>query len=167
VPYPDTDPLSAFANCTGGVANPGGIPGLLGVQCYFDDYGNDVRGNFLRDNGFFGNATNGDLVDVSGDNDPGNCFHGNLDPAGVSSAPAGLQLTHHRCGERNRGAALLSPPALQAMCASQALFACTRLPGNPGYPQRSRVQLMALPAQPSMPDPCRGVPNNPWCPRNP
>jgi hypothetical protein len=29
------------------------------------------------------------------------------------------------------------------------------------------VQMMPLPPQPSMPNPCLYVPRNPWCPNNP
>jgi len=163
-PFPDTGNPPPIAHCEGGVQNPGGFLGFLGVTCFFDDFGNEVRGNFLRDNGFFGNRTNGDLAEISGLNDPGNCWHDNVDPNGVTTAPADLQLTHAKCGVPNQGAALLDPLALEVICASQVFGACqTTGGGQPGYPQRTQVALLPLPAQTSMPDPCEGVPRNPWC----
>jgi hypothetical protein len=52
---------------------------------------------------------------------------------------------------------------LQAICATQVFGHCEALPGNSGYPQKTTVSLMPLPKEPSMPDPCSGVPRNPWC----
>ena len=164
-PFPDSsNPPPPVANCAGGVPNPGGLLGLLGVTCFFDDFGNDVRSNFFRDNGFFGNETNGDLAEISGLNDPGNCWHGNIDPNGVTSTPPDLQTTHGTCGVPNQGADITDPLSLQVICATQVFGPCTSTgEGNPGYPQRTQVALLPLPAQKSMRDPCEGVPKNPWC----
>ncbi|HTF35959.1 MAG TPA: hypothetical protein VK714_19920 [Myxococcota bacterium] len=169
-PFPDSsNPPPAVANCAGGVvpqlSDPFPLSFLagLGVTCYFDDFGNDVRDNFLLDNGFFGNPTNGDLGEVSGLNDPGNCWHGNVDPKGVTSSPADLQTTHATCGVPNQGAALLDPLTQELICATQVFFPCTGIGGNPGYPQTTQVTLLPLPPQPSMENPCEGVPRNPWC----
>lgn len=150
------------ANCAGGVANPGGLLGSLGVTCFFDDFANDVRGNFLSDNGTFGNPTNGDLGDISGLNTPGNCWHDNVDPAGVTSSPDALQTTHGQCGVANQGAGLTDPLSLQVICDTEAFGPCPPSPTQ-SYPRRSKVSLTALPQQPSMPDACAGVPDNPWC----
>lgn len=163
-PFPDTGTPPPIAHCEGGVQNPGGFLGLLGVTCFFDDFGNDVRSNFFRDNGTFGNQTNGDLGDISGQNDPGNCWHGNVDPDGITSAPADLQSTNGQCGVPNHGADILSSLAVEVICASQVFGPCQAVNG-PGYPQRTQVSLLPLPPQRSMPDPCEGVPTNPWCPR--
>jgi len=173
VPYVDFTnlPPPIGTNCAGGVVPkvtdpfPLGGLALVGVTCYFDDFGNEVRDNFLSDNGFFGNDTNGDLGEISGLNNPGNCWHGNVDPKGVSSSPADLQTTHGTCGVPNQGAGLFDPLGQQLSCASQAFGPCVGLPGNPGYPQRTQVVMLPLPAQPSMADPCEGVPKNPWCER--
>jgi hypothetical protein len=143
---------------------PFGLLAALGCSCYIDDFGNEVHDNFLRGNGFFGNETNGDVGEISGLNDPGNCWDGNFDPKGVSSSPPDLQTTHATCGVPNQGANLLDPLGLQLSCATQAVGGpCKGLPGSPGYPQPTRVTLLPLPPQPSMEDPCEGVPSNPWC----
>jgi len=42
-------------------------------------------------------------------NDPGNCWHGNFDPNGVTTAPDDLQTTHGTCGVPNQGAGLVDP----------------------------------------------------------
>ncbi len=165
VPFPDTsNPPPPIANCAGGDPDPGGLLGALGVTCLFDDFGNEVTGNFFRHNGFFGNDTNGDVGEISGLNDPGNCWHGNVDPNGLTTSPPDLQTTNGQCGVPNQGADILSDLSFQVICATQAFQPCTGLPGNPGYPQRVQVSLRPLPPQPSMQDPCAGVPRNPWCP---
>ena len=170
--FPDySNPPPPVANCAGGVVPqptdpfPLNVLAGLGITCFFDDFGNDVRGNFLSDNGFFGNPTNGDLGEVSGMNDPGNCWHGNVDPAGVTTAPDDLQATHGTCGVPNQGAGLLDPLTTELICATQVFGPCSGTPGNPGYPQKTQVTLLPLPAQRSMRNPCEGVPLNPWCPR--
>jgi hypothetical protein len=163
VPFPDTGTPPPIAHCEGGVQDPGGILEGFGVTCFFDDFGNEVRDNAMLGNGFFGNDTNGDLAEISGDNDPGNCWHGNTDPDGVTSNPPNLQTTNGTCGIPNHGSGLLDDLALQVICATQAFFPCTSLGDNPGYPQRTQVSLMPLPRERSMPDACEGVPPNPWC----
>jgi hypothetical protein len=164
VPFPDTGTPPPIANCAGGVPNPGGVLGALGVTCYFNDFGNEVRGNFLRGNGAFGNDTNGDLADISDPTDDANCWHGNFDPNGVTTAPPDLQTTNGKCGVPGQGADLTSDLAQEVICATQAFGPCAGLPGEPGYPQRTNVALMPLPRERSMRDPCAGVPRNPWCP---
>lgn len=149
--------------CRGGVsvpATPAGDP-----ICYFTATGNQVLRNAFRNNGFFGNPTNGDLALFSKGSNPGNCFVGNTDPAGVSSEPPALQENpvFNTCGMPNA-----SPDpvlAAQLNCATQLLAPC---PSNPAasYPQTTKVALRMPPPQPSMPDPCAGVPVNPWCPAN-
>ena len=169
-PFPDSsNPPPPVANCAGGVVPqpsdpfPLGFLASLGVTCYFDDFGNEVHSNFLKDNGFFGNESNGDLGEISGLNDPGNCWHGNVDPNGVTTSPADLQTTNGTCGIPNQGAGLLDPITQQLICATQVFGPCTGLPGNPGYPQPTQVTLLPLPHEPSMENPCEGVPANPWC----
>jgi hypothetical protein len=171
VPFADfSQPPPPNASCAGGIVPqvtdpfPLGLLASLGCSCYFDAFGNEVHDNFLRDNGFFGNDTNGDLGEISGLNDPGNCWYENFDPQGVTSSPADIQTTHAVCGVPNQGANFLDPLGLQLACATQALGGpCTGLPGNPGYPQPTQVTLLPLPLQSSMEDPCEGVPSNPWC----
>ncbi|HKB35953.1 MAG TPA: hypothetical protein VKD72_05835, partial [Gemmataceae bacterium] len=119
-------------------------------------------GNSLSGNGFFGNQTNGDLADLSGFHDPGNCWHGNFHPdaSPVTSSPDFLQTTHGTCGMPNQGADPVSALGLQVICATQAFGP---MPGCGNYPRPTNVQMLPLPPQTSMPSPCAGVPNTPWC----
>ena len=163
VPFPDTDQTPPpVADCAGGELDPGGLLGSLGVKCYFDDFANEVTHNTFAHNGSFGNETNGDLGDISGQHDVGNCWHDNADAAGVTSAPADLQTTHGTCGVPNAGADLLSPLSLQVICDTEAFGPCDPTPGM-SYPRQTSVDLVPLPVEPSMPDPCRGAPENRWC----
>jgi hypothetical protein len=166
VPFPDTSTSPQLSHCEGGVPNPGGLLGALGVTCFYDDWANDVRANFLSDNGSFANPTNGDLADISGLHTPGNCWPGNFDPHGVTSAPDNLQATNGRCGIANHGADITSALSLQVICATEAFGPCPPSPGA-SYPRRTHVTLLPLPPQRSRPDPCDGVPPNPWCPGRP
>jgi hypothetical protein len=54
--------------------------------------------------------------------------------------------------------------AAQAACDSQLVAECPSAPGA-NYPRSSDVKLLALPPQPSMANPCAGLPaaTNPWC----
>src|SRR3954452_23045312 len=63
-PFPDVRKPPKVAHCQGGVAQPRQPDGTVG--CYYDDFDNQVTGNALSGNGFFGNPTNGDLLDISG-----------------------------------------------------------------------------------------------------
>lgn len=159
VPFVDTDTPPLVAHCQGGVEdflNPG--------WCYYAAWGDEVAHNTFRDNGGFGNPTNGDLADLSELHDPGNCWHGNRDPAGVTTAPADLQLTNSRCGIPHQGAAILgSDLSNQVICATEIFGPCPPAPGM-SYPRATNIVLPALRPQPTMPNPCSGVPDNPWCP---
>jgi hypothetical protein len=173
-PEVDTETWIPIAHCKGGL-------GLKALSfCYYDDWGNEIENNALSHNGFFANPSNGDLAEISNLAYPGNCWHGNVDTSGtvinathfqlgrprVTSAPPFLQLFHHICGIPNAGAGIISILSLQVACDSQFLGPCPSTVVT-NYPRPTGVQMMALPPQPSMPDPCLDVPNNPWCPTNP
>jgi hypothetical protein len=173
VPYVDfEEPTASNAGCAGGVVPHPGDPPPLGVlatagaTCYFDDFGSEIHDNSLRNNGFFGNDANGDLGEISGLNDPGNCWFGNSNPDGVTSSPPDLQTTHAECGVPNQGEGIFGPVGRQLICATQEFLPCTALPGQPGYPRPTEITLLPLPPQPSMVDACEGVPANPWCKKN-
>jgi len=161
--FPDDtpNPLDTPSHCQGGTLN-------FVVACYYDDWGNEVSNNSLSHNGFFGNETNGDLAEIAQPHDPGNCWHGNFHPdaSPVTSAPPNLQVTHATCGIPNQGAGLLDPLAAQVICATQAFGPCPADTPGMMYPRPTNVQMLPLPAQASMPSPCSGVPNTPWC-KNP
>jgi len=70
-------------------------------------------------------------------------------------------------GEPVKPATVKNPDTLtgQVICASELLAPCD--PSFGSSPRSTGVvllALLALPKQPSMPDPCAGVPANPWCP---
>jgi hypothetical protein len=164
VPYPDLGPPPPIAHCEGGTPDAFG-PG----SCLYDDWGNQVFGNVVTNNGFFGNPTNGDLAELSQDEPSGysNCWYANKHPNGddPTTDPPALETIHGKsaCGT--------SPPTgvdsgellAQAACDTRAFG--TPCPPTPGmsYPQPGNVHMHKLPRQDSMPDPCRGVPANPWC----
>jgi hypothetical protein len=155
VPYPDTDTPPPIAHCEGGTASPG--------LCFYDAWGNETTGNLFDHNGFFGNETNGDLADLSAQHDPGNCWHANRSRRGaVTSAPDHLEQSHARCGIPNAGADLASPLSTQVICDTEVAGPCPDQPGR-HYPRATGVQMLPMARQVSMPDPCVGVPQNPWC----
>ena len=165
LPYPDmeTPPSSNTDPCQGGtyVAVPGG------ETCYFDDYGNEIANNTFADNGFFGNPTNGDIADVSGDspnsNPDSNCFHDNVDTTGPLTSQPGNVDSYNHCGSTYMGEPLTSPVFLQFACAAEHYT--TACPSGVGgnYPTVTGVPMTLPPPQPTMPDPCAGVPANAWC----
>jgi hypothetical protein len=162
VPFPDSGPPPAVAHCEGG------IPDLLipGVPqpgaCFYDSWGQTVTRNYFTNVGFFGNVSNGDLADLSGQHDPGNCWHRNVDRNVLTSAPANLPETHRQCGIPNAGADLGSDLSAQVICATEAFGPCPDAPGH-HYPRTTEVHLKPLPPQQTMGNPCSGVPTNPWC----
>ncbi len=163
VPFPDTGTPPPIAHCEGGITN-GPLPG-----CYYDDWANTVSNNRFTHNGFFGNPTNGDAGEISFEHTPGNCWFGNTNTAGtpITSTPPDIQTTHGTCGGPNSGDGPTSPLALQLICSNQLLGPCPPAPGMI-YPRTTRVVMPPLPrGLQSMPDPCRGVPANAFCARNP
>ena len=152
LPDPETPPANNPHPCSGGMQ--------LGSLCYFVGYGNEVADNFLMKNGFFGNVTNGDLADAHIAHTPGNCWHGNFDPQGLTSAPANIQTTMGTCGVANQG-----DPTVETVGLCESGFdppACAELPPL-HVPTRTGAVLLPIPREQSMPDPCAGVPANPWC----
>ncbi|MGI8559336.1 MAG: hypothetical protein ACR2ND_13715 [Solirubrobacteraceae bacterium] len=161
VPFPDTGPPPPLANCAGGINTS--LPGFNAV-CFFDDFGNEIAGNTFSDNGSYGNVGNGDIVDISNPENPGNCIHDNTraDGSAPTTEPPGLQATHAICGVPNLGDPLASPAGAQAVCDTQLLAPCPDTPQT-HYPRATNIQLAPLPPQETMPSPCYGVPANPWC----
>jgi hypothetical protein len=163
-PFPDTDKPPKVAHCEGGLKVPNIFTGK-GQMCFFDVFNNEVASNTFARNGFFGNPTNGDLAEVSNQNDHGNCWHDNSVTGGATptSYPADLQATHSQCGAPNQGDPILGTLTDQLLC-STALIAPCKTDATHRYPQTKKIRVHALPRQRSMPNPCKGVPANPWCP---
>ncbi|HEX7353236.1 MAG TPA: hypothetical protein VF288_00190 [Mycobacteriales bacterium] len=154
VPYPDSSPAVLGQTCagTGGVAHQG-------LGCVYDPEGDALLHNTFSHNGFFGNPSNADFGQITLDpGQPQNCFAGNDAPDG--STPSNLETVQPTCGAvttaANTGGALLA----QVLC-DTGFGGC---PADAHYPKATGVVMHPLPpGLPSMPDPCQGVPDNPWC----
>ncbi|MBV8431817.1 MAG: hypothetical protein JO244_11670 [Solirubrobacterales bacterium] len=151
--------------CIGGVLNFS----FLGVNlaCLFDNWGNAILDNSFADNGSFGHATNGDIASynlLSGN--PTNCFSGNSNPRGLTTSPAGLEQTYPACTGAAAPANSNVPLIEEILCGNVGSLVGVSIscPGGVPYPKRTHVVMHALPANlATMPNPCRGVPTNPWC----
>jgi hypothetical protein len=162
VPFPDTGTPPPIAHCEGGVET-----GPLGYGCLYDDWGNQVFENRFSRNGFFGNPTNGDVGQIAffGGN-PVNCLRGNALPDGAS--PPNLAQTNRVCGQVGSGN--VNQPLLEEVECNTQILSTKPCPPGSSYPRLTRVVMHPLPGRgrlPTMPNPCRGVPANPWCPRRP
>jgi hypothetical protein len=176
--YPDTNTQTAgLPDCTGGIKVPA-LP-VVGPVCLYQSQGNVISGNSFAGNGGFGNPGNGDLdnsstgiATPSGPN--ANCFQDNTNDSGtVTGEPVTIGL----------GICPALPGAIgtvELICDSGALIACPA--GLPAvtYPQKdgqctdgavfqgdsptTGACMLPLPAQTTMPNPCAGVPSDPWCP---
>jgi hypothetical protein len=170
--FPDTDAANPnnISDCHGGVLG-GSFLGQT-VPCLFDDWGNEVSNNTFAGNGFYGNVTNGDIADLSvppveHPGAYGNCFKGNTEEGGgkAHTWPVLLQTTQSICKNPlgYPDPASTAVLGVQVACATQAFASC---PPNAvaNYPRPTQIVMHPLPPQDSMPDPCSGVPANPWCP---
>jgi hypothetical protein len=52
---------------------------------------------------------------------------------------------------------------IEVICAAYGPASGACSPGEPGYPQPATVTLMPMPREPTMDEPCEGVPDNAWC----
>jgi hypothetical protein len=163
-PDQEEPPTQIGQNCQGGIPV---VPAGTGMAtCYFQAFGNDTRDNSFKHNGFYGNPTNGDIGLATTLHNPGNCFEGNTDKAGLTADPpaAVLQSPLYACGNPNAGD--MGPLAAEALCDTQLVAPCPGVPGLTSYPRPTGVHL-SMPNRsltPTMPDPCAGVPANAWCP---
>jgi len=158
VPWPDQGPP-----CIGGTLN---FPLLGAGGCLFDEWGDALIDNVFSHNGSYGNPTNGDYAELKLEaGHPTNCYRGNTELGGGSatSSPSNLEQTAPQCD----GSAVPADPNPaflgEVYCDSQLdLSLC--LPTD-HYPHRTRVVMHPLPTNlKTMPNPCAGVPTNPWCP---
>jgi len=168
VPFPDTEQPPPEAHCQGGVyLSP---PSSGSPLCYFDDWGSEFAGNTFTNNGYFGNPSNGDIAELSQMGGPAgpnynpdsNCFHGNVDTKhALTSDPSNID-SRNKCGSTYAPA---NDPAFtaQVACDSGLLFECPK-GTTANYPKPTKVVLRLPPPQPTMRNPCAGVPANPWCP---
>jgi hypothetical protein len=159
VPYLDSGPP-----CTGGTLN-----GPFG-GCLYDEFGDAVIGNTFSNDGSYGHPSNGDIGKVNlEDGHPTDCFSGNTEAGGGALSPdaAALEVADPSCTGAIVNQSASNPNFLaEVLCDSQVEIN----PGTPAtcpsgpYPRVTKVVLHPLPkGLPTMPDPCKGVPANPWC----
>jgi hypothetical protein len=159
VPYPDDETPPPGQHCQGGDTM---IFAPLGFNCTFDDWGNQIFDNTFKNNGFYGNPTNGDIGELTIENGkPINCYRGNTTPNGTS--PPNAPQTQTNCGQI--GVANGNVQLLQEAACDSEVDTSLCLPSD-NYPRGTKVVMHRLPTKKleSMPNPCKGVPSNPWCP---
>jgi hypothetical protein len=160
IPYLDSGPP-----CTGGMMNVFGKG-----SCLFDNWGNAVIDNKFSHNGGYGHPTNGDIAWLNFlRGNPTSCFRGNSKAGGdpATTSPVGVQHSHSHCdGSKipaNGNTTFLS----ELLCNTQVSLNPPAPPSCPSgpYPRPHGAPTMhRLPRHlRTMPDPCAGVPANPWC----
>ncbi len=154
VPYPDSGTPSLHQKC----ANYGGFE-TSGIGCVFEPEGDALKGNTYANDGYFKNPTNADFGQiVLHAGLPSNCYADNSAPAG--SAPANLEELQPTCGVPSSATNLDNELLAQVEC-DAGLATC---PPGASYPPKTAVKLAPLPSRlATMPNPCAGVPSNPWC----
>jgi hypothetical protein len=173
VPYPGLEEqppeqiLKEFPedNCKGGIKAE--LEGK--TECVYESFANEIVGNTFANNGGYKNPSNGDIGEVANamPTQLTNCWHGNVEEGGgePTSEPKAIQATHGTCAAPDAGGEPTSSVlGTQATCDSQLLAECPPVPGEE-YPRSKEVKLVPLPEEPTMPNPCAGVPHNPWCPK--
>jgi hypothetical protein len=158
--YPDRETPPRGSHCQGGIQSPG--------LCDFPAHGNKVYANFFSNDGFFGNVTNSDLATVvlhPTAAPPRNCFYANRDAAGrVTSEPKNIQapsVDGRPCGKVGTGLDLAL--VQQLICATGSTALGISCPTGSHYPKQTKIAIAPLPTLPTMPNPCAGVPANPFC----
>ena len=157
IPYAQQGKPSAHQTCRGAGGHQ--VPGF---GCVLDPEGDALLGNTFRDNGYFGNPSNSDFGQITlFGGEPRNCFRGNDAPDG--SAPANLAKIQPTCYGTTKAGNAGGPLFAQVLC-DTGFAAC---PPGAKYPTpNGTVVLRRLPiGLPTMPNPCAGVPANPWCPQ--
>ena len=170
LPYPGVEEspppqVPAEDNCKGGTKAE--VEGH--TECLYEPSGNEIANNTFAGNGGYGNPSNGDIGEVASAQPTQkiDCWHGNVEEGGgePSSEPKAIQATHGNCSAPDIGGEpATSVLGVQATCDSQLLAECPSVPGEE-YPRSANVTMLALPAEPTMPNPCEGVPYNKWCPK--
>jgi hypothetical protein len=158
------------APCIGGTLNFN-VLNLLTLPCLFDGWGNAILKNSFAHNGSFGHQTNGDIAALNFESGhPTSCYRGNRDPAGLTTSPTGLEKTHPACTGAPAPANANVPLVLELLCGNEGALIGVSIPcpGGKPYPSGTHVTMHPLPAHlATMPNPCAGVPDNPWCPGRP
>ncbi len=162
VPFPDSDTPFPGVTC----ANSGGVQ-TPGFGCVYDPEGNLLKDNTFINDGFFGNPSNADYGEITLDpGQPQNCFVGNHGKSGAAtSAPANLEALQPQCGPLTKAPQTGGDLLGQVLC-DTGFGTCPSGSKYPTNPKGGPVTMKPLPANlPTMPNPCKGVPKNPWCPQ--
>jgi hypothetical protein len=157
VNYPDSG-----KPCIGGTPNS---PILGKGSCLYDEWGDAIIHNTYTNNGGYGNPTNGDFDQLNFEPHPSDCFRGNVDTAGsLSPDAAKLEMQYPVCTTTPVAANFNIPFVNEVLCDSSISlppFGCQ--PGD-HYPTATHIVMHPLPkGLKTMPNPCVGVPANPWC----
>jgi hypothetical protein len=183
VPYPS---LGGDTPCDGGVRNYS----LVGTpSCTFDEFGDAVLNNKFIDDGSFGHPTNGAIAQVNllnNDtstassapmNEPADCYSGNTFTNTPSAFASLLETNYPTCDFSkyvpndlggNDGDSLNFE--LEALCDTG--FTLSGVPhcptgayprANPALVKNGLHRLPPASKLPTMANPCKGVPTNPWC----
>jgi hypothetical protein len=175
VPFPDSGPP-----CTGGT----NLPNL----CLYDESGDAMINNRYANNGGFGNPTNGDYAAVNLEPGVTDCFRGNKKTNGkpATASPADAESAYPTCTGKSvapdTNPTFLAEVACDSTISIGPVTGGTSCPPGSHYPRQTKVVMHPLPgARPkghlpaienpasahlkTMPNPCKGVPANPWCPK--
>ncbi|HLH27686.1 MAG TPA: hypothetical protein VKW77_02145, partial [Acidimicrobiales bacterium] len=162
VPFPDSDPGPPGV-CAG---SGGQTSGLLPGYCIYDAQGDALLDNAYVGNGGYHNPTNGDFGQITlfaGERQ--NCYGGNLAPAG--STPPDLETAQppSSCGATTAAANPGGELFTQVLCDTGFAAGLGISCAGASYPTPTTPPHLApVPAGlPTMPNPCAGVPANPWC----
>ena len=158
VSYPDNGPP-----CTGGTLNS---PLLGQGSCLYDEWGDAILNNTFSHDGGYGNPTNGDFDQLNLESHPSDCFSGNTDTAGSLSPEAvKLEQASPTCTTSSVAPNINVPFLDEVLCDSQVSLPPFGCQSGDHYPRRTAVVMHPLPkGLKTMPNPCKGVPRNPWCP---
>ena len=158
VSYPDNGPP-----CTGGTLNS---PLLGQGSCLYDEWGDAILNNTFSHDGGYGNPTNGDFDQLNLETHPSDCFRGNTDTAGSLSPEAvKLEQASPTCTTSSVAPNINVPFLDEVLCDSQVSLPPFGCQSGDHYPRRTAVVMHRLPkGLKTMPNPCKGVPRNPWCP---
>jgi hypothetical protein len=156
VPYAQQGKPSLGQTCTGAGGHK-----LPVFGCVLDPEGDALLRNTFSHNGYFGNPSNSDYGQITlFGGEPQNCFRNNNAPDG--SDPSNLEQTQKVCDVTTKAANTGGELFAQVLCDTR-ISTC---PPGAKYPKpNGTVVLKPLPmGLPTMPNPCAGVPANPWCP---
>jgi hypothetical protein len=162
VPFLDNGPP-----CTGGTQLPDG-------SCLYDEWGDALQSNTFTNNGGYGNPTNGDFAMVNSQPGPTDCVSGNKNTGGTfTTTPSNAEQTYPQCNGQTVAPSITNPQSVvflnEVLCDSQFAIGGQTPPCAPSdhYPRGTKVVMHPLPPAGklrTMPNPCAGVPANPWCP---